>query len=227
MKINTQVKKRVFAPLTKHFALETDYVEINGERGVQELVSSPDLVRVADLDEYNGVLDMDAAHNSSAEVGEIELTLKIKEDAEGNPNADEVLVYLGLSEWSIKFAPQFQNSIIDYTDLIIGGTYGSETLDVIADLAKNGTSLTLTYIHATAEDSKAFTHKPTHKKFRHDGASDGDKRYPFPRAGSRDENTSIREIDNVAIVLDGFSGLELSVLAGTPVSFQIDTVYLK
>lgn len=227
MKLNTEVKKRVFAPLTKHFALETDYVEINGERGVQELVKDPRLIRVKDLDTHNGILDMDAAHNSSAEVGDIELTLEVKKNTEGVPVAEEVLVYLGLSENSIAFAPSFKNDSIDYTDLKIGGTYGTDTLNVIADLAKNGTSLTLTYIHATAGDPKAFTHKPTHKKFRHDGASDGDFRYPFPRAGRRDENTNIREIDNVAIVLDGFSGLEISVLGGVPIAFQIDTVFLK
>lgn len=228
--IFSEVKQRIYAPLTKYLAIETDYVLVGGEKGPQKLTADPKLWRIAELDKVNGVLDMDMAHNSSAEIGDIELTLKIKQiegDVAGEftPAASEVLVYLGLNELSIPVAPLHKT--IDYKDLVVGGTYGAETLDVIADLAKNGSSLTLTYIHASSDETKAFTHKPTHKQFNHDGTSAGDKRYPFPRAGRMDENTSIREIDNVAIVLDGFSGLELSVLDGAPLELQIDTIFKK
>lgn len=216
--------KRIYAPITKDLCITTPYAYVNGKRSYLPMQENEvELIEEVRKAGFEVDFDQSLISNSKghAEDGQLELTLSI-EDIVDNPAKINVL--LGVDDNSIGVFPVSTDIA---PELTIGGTYGTDTLKVIAALSRSGTAFRINGMHIDADDNKHFTAKMIERQYKHDGSSAGDKNHLYPKAQASDEQTTIRTIQNMEVILDGFGYLEIPVYKGVEANLTLDTTYIK
>ena len=214
------VMYRLHAPLIEGWCMATDYVRRNGKRSFQP-VHEVKVRRIEDLAEVNGILEINEAFGTEGEEGVINLILEPIKDDGGNVPANAI-AYVGASNASLGI---FKESVeAAHKSVRVGGSFGANTLNVIAQLALSGKCLKLDSAHFTA-DSSFFASQMLYEKFKHDGSSNGSERRLYPNASDRTENTGIKVMPNLNVTLDGTSYLKIPV--GGAAKIQFKTTFLK
>lgn len=218
--------KRIYTPVTQDLCITTPYAVIDGKvsyspmpRGKHETELIEDVKKVGGIVDTNySLLSKQKGHT---EEGQIELTVMLPDSPE-LPNRG--VVKLGVYKNSLKLFPTSPTST---DNLTISGTFGAATLDIIAQLAERGSALIIKGMHIDCDDQKHFTGKMVERQFSHDGSSAGDKNHLYPKPSARDEQTTIRSMENMDVYLDGFGYLEIPVHKGVEVNMTIATTYVK
>ncbi|BDS12994.1 hypothetical protein [Aureispira anguillae] len=235
---------RIYTPISADLCVPTPHVMIRGKLSYMPL---PDDVPaeyelITDVEELGGIVDKkyslisNSSEKGHEEEGRLELILGVKpniaqvgkvgEDGytEAETHPAKIMVKVGLDGDSLQIFP---SSTAISNSLVIDGTYGKDTLEVIAKLARNGSYLKIDGMHIDADDDKHFTAKMVERRFSHDGTSAGDKNHLYPKALASDEQTTIRTIEKMNTFLDGFVYLEIPVYQGVGVNMTLETVYVK
>ncbi|WMX15286.1 hypothetical protein [Aureispira sp. CCB-E] len=217
---------RIYTPFTADLCIATPHAKVNGKLSYLPLAEgSSEIELITDVEAAGGIVDPNYSLISSqkghSEEGQIELTLLIPDVAE-NPN--KALVRLGVDSESL---PIFKVDTAQHDKLVVSGTFDEDTLRVFAKLARSGSSLRINGIHFDADDDKHFTGRMTERQFSHDGTSAGDHNIWYPTSDSKDEQTTIRKVQDLDIYLDGFGFLEIPLYKGVEVRMLIKTTYIK
>lgn len=218
--------KRIYTPISADSCMTTPYAMVNGKKSYMPLPEGAFEVELTStVLDAGGLVDPNYSLVSSqkghSEEGQIELTLLLPEK-ETNPL--KTVVRLGVDGESL---PIFGVSTVQNEALEVSGTFGEETLSVLAGLARSGTALKVNGAHFDADDDKHFTGRMTERQFSHDGTSAGDKNILYPKSMADDQQTTIRVISNLDTYLDGFGFLEIPLYKGVEVRIILDTTYVK
>jgi hypothetical protein len=217
---------RIYTPITKDLCIATPYAKKKGKISFDPLPEgNAEIELIEDVEENGGIVDANysivANRKGHSEEGEISLTILLPDVAE---NAAKTTVLIGVDADSL---PIFGLSTAVDGKLEIGGTFGADTLKVLAGLTRRGTGLRIDGVHVDADDDKHFTSRMVERQFSHDGNSAGDKPHIYPKSDSKDQQTTIRSIEGMNTYLDGFAFLQMSVHKGIAVNMTIQTTYLK
>ena len=224
--IDTRVQ-RIYTPITKDQCITTPWAYINGKVSFKPLEKEDESVElIEDVQKSKlGVVDNDyslfAGQKGHAENGQLELTLMLSNET-GSPAKG--IVKLGVDGASM---PIFPSGTESTEQVIVGGTFGDKTMEVIARLAERGSYLKINGMHIDADDNKHFTSKMIERQFNHDGSSAGDTNILYPRSQANHEQTTIRAINSLDVYLDGFGYVEIPVYKGIEVNITLDTTYVK
>lgn len=218
---------RIYTPISQDICVATPHAMVNGKTSYLPLPEDTPLEweLISDVEEAGGIVDPNYSLVSSqkghSEEGQIELTVFLPE-AEGNPAKSTL--YIGIDDKSLPIfgLPEGVNKPFK-----ISGTFGENTLNVVASLARSGTSLRINGIHVDADDDKHFTGRVKERQFSHDGTSTGDKNHTYPKSDSKDQQTTIRALTALNSYLDGFGFLEMPIYKGIAVNMTLDTTYIK
>ena len=227
MKVLDARVQRIYTPITKDLVITTPWAYVNGKVSYKPLEAEEFSVEtMEDVKKSKmGVVDSDysliAGQKGHSENGQLELTLIIPDEA-ANPNKGHVK--LGVDANSL---PIFPSGSVSTEQLVVGGSFGEKTLEVIARLADKGSYLRINGMHIDADDNKHFTSKMIERQYNHDGSSAGDTNILYPRAQANHEQTTIRQIPNMDVYLDGFGYIEIPVYKGIEVNLTLDTTYVK
>ncbi|BDS12384.1 hypothetical protein [Aureispira anguillae] len=224
--------KRIYAPFTTDLCMATPWAYVDSKLSYRPL--TPGTVEqelITDVQKAGGIVDHNysilAQSKEMAEQGQLELTLMLSDekDAEGNFRYQaKEMVRVGINRQSMDIFPSDPSFP---TGLVVGGTFGEETLDIIARLAREGKSLTINGMHIDADDDKHFTAKMIERQFKHDGSSLGDKNILYPKSLASDEQTTIRVIADINVKLDGFGYLEIPIYRGIGANLTLDTTFAR
>jgi len=235
MKPMNQVK-RIYAPITKSLCIATPYAYVNGKQSYLPLENKAQIEIIEEVQKAGLPVEDDMSllygKGGALEHGQIELVLSIYEDGfntDGEEDADatyaaKVDAMVGVDGDSLGIFP---SSTAQHADLKIGGTFGEDTLKVIASLAREGEYLKINGMHIDADDNKHFTAKMVEQQYRHDGSSAGDKNILYPKALASDEQTTIRTINDLDVYLDGYNFLEIPIYKGADANLTLDTTFKK
>jgi len=219
--------QRIYSPITKDICVSTPWAKVNGKVSYLPMEKGQvDVELIEDVEKSSvGIVDSNysliAGQKGHAENGQLELTLLLEDVAE---NAAKGVVKVGVDSSSLQIFPNGTESV---TGLTVGGTFGTETLKVIARLADGGSFLKINGMHIDADDNKHFTSKMIERQYNHDGSSSGDVNHLYPKAQASDEQTTIRSIESMNVFLDGCGYLEIPVHKGVEVNLTLDTTYVK
>jgi len=220
---------RIYTPITQDLCVATPNVKINGKPSYSPMPKDSPLEweLISDVEEEGGIVDHNYSLISSqkghSEEGQIELTVLLPDT--GDMPA-KTMLKLGVDGDSLPIFGEGETTTIDKR-LQISGTFGAETLTVLAALARRGTALRINGIHFDADDPKHFTGRVKERQFAHDGTSTGDKNHNYPKSDSKDQQTTIRSLTALNSYLDGFAFLEMPIYKGIEVNMTIDTTYFK
>lgn len=217
---------RIYTPITADLCIATPHAKVKGKNSYAPLPEgSAEIELITDVEEMGGIVDPNysivANRKGHSEEGEISLTILLPDVGE---NAAKSTVLIGVDANSL---PIFGLSTVVDSKLEIGGTFGAETLAVLAGLARRGTGLRIDGIHVDADDDKHFASRIIERQFSHDGTSAGDKPHIYPKSDSKDQQTTIRTLIGMNTYLDGFAFLQMPVHKGIAVNMTIQTTYLK
>lgn len=216
--------KRIYTPISADSCITTPYVMIQGKKSYMPL-GGFEVELISEVLEMGGLVDPNYSLVSSqkghSEAGQIELTLKLPDVAE---NPAKTVMRIGVYEKSLPIfgVPTEQDDAVE-----VSGTFGENTLAIIAGLANRGTALKINGAHFDADDDKHFTGRMTERQFSHDGTSAGDNNILYPKSMADDQQTTIRIISDLDIYLDGFGYLEIPLYKGVEVRIILDTTYIK
>lgn len=91
----------------------------------------------------------------------------------------------------------------------IGGTYGERTVDALNFGARHG-GLLIKEWHCDADNDKAFCAPIFHRQYGPSGIQGGGTtKYTYPKASRRDEQTTIRALEKIRALMNGYSTLEV------------------
>ncbi|WMX12404.1 hypothetical protein [Aureispira sp. CCB-E] len=218
---------RIYTPITAELCVATPNAMINGKKSYMPMPADAPLEweLISEVEAEGGIVDANYSLISSqkghSEEGQIELTVLMPNVAE-NPAKTDLL--LGVNADSL---PIFGVDTTPHNKLEVSGTFGADTLNIIADLAKRGTALRINGIHVDADDDKHFTGRVVERQFAHDGTSTGDNNHVYPKSDSKDQQTTIRTLTGINAYLDGFSFLKMPIYKGVAVNMTIETTYIK
>jgi hypothetical protein len=217
---------RIYTPITADLCIATPHAKVNGKLSYLPLAEgTAEIELITDVEAMGGIVDANYSLISSqkghSEEGQIELTLKLPDTAE---NPAKTVVRLGLYDASL---PIFGVTTGQDDALEVSGTFDEKTLLILAGLANRGSALRINAIHFDADDDKHFTGRMTERQFSHDGTSAGDRNILYPTSDAKDEQTTIRKVQNLETYLDGFGYLEIPLYKGVGVRMIINTTYIK
>jgi len=217
---------RIYTPISADLCIATPHAKVKGKISYTPLPEgTAEIELIEDVEAVGGIVDANysiiANRKGHSEEGEISLTIELP-DTDESPT--KLMVLLGVDEKSL---PIFGLPTAVDKRLVIGGTFGTETLTVLAGLARRGTGLRIDGVHVDADDDKHFSSRMIERQFSHDGNSAGDKPHIYPKSDSKDQQTTIRTIEGMNTYLDGFSFLQMPVHKGIAVNMTIQTTYLK
>ena len=216
---------RIYTPITADLCIATPHARVKGKISYAPLPEgAAEIELIEDVEEDGGIVDANysiiANRKGHSEEGDISLTILLPTSA----TKVKSTVLIGVDADSL---PIFGLSTAVDAKLEIGGTFGADTLAVLAGLARCGTGLRINGIHVDADDDKHFTSRMVERQFSHDGSSAGDTKHSYPKSDSKDQQTTIRSIEGMNVYLDGFSFLQMQVHKGIAVNMTIQTTFLK
>lgn len=218
---------RIYTPITANQCIATPYALIKGKTSYMPLPEDApaEVELISSVEESGGVVDykysLISSQKGHAEEGRIELIVELPE-GDGNPTKTNLL--LGVDKDSL---PIFGVNTTPLAALKIDGTFGANTLNIIAGLARSGTALRIDGMHFDADDDKHFTGRVKERQFSHDGTSQGDTPHNYPKSDSKDQQTTIRTISGLNAYLDGFAFLDIPLYRGVAVNMTLETTYIK
>lgn len=166
-------------------------------------------------------------HNSNTvrESGDIVLELEVPK----TETVEYLYAYIGISAnqaESISSYPMFEEMIEANSKLGIGGDFGQNTLDQLADLAKTA-PLEITKLGLDGEDDNFIKEKLVYSGKQSDGDRIGDTTFRFRQNDIYTENTNDRQMtlgvntDAGVVIIDGLRYLKVKVAKDSPVSLTI------
>lgn len=223
--MNTKTK-RIYAPISADSCMTTPHVMVNGRKSYMPLPEGTfEIELIQTVLDAGGIVDHDYSLLSSqkghSETGQVELTVLLPDVAE---NPAKTTIRIGVDADSL---PIFGVETAQDDKLTVNGTFGANTLTVLAKLARSGTAFQINGIHFDADDDKHFTGRMTNRQFSHDGTSAGDKNILYPKSMADDQQTTIRVLSDLNLYYDGFGFLEMPLYKGVEVRMILDTTYIK
>lgn len=225
--------KRIYAPFTKDLCMATPWAYVDGELSYRPL--APGTVEqelITDVQKAGGIVDPNYSilvqTQGVDEQGQLELTLKLSDDKKEDGSfvyPEKAMVKIGADADSPEIFPS--DAVGVFPGLQVGGTFGENTLTIIAQLARQGKHLIINGMHIDADNDKHFTAKMVERKFKHDGSSLGDRNILYPKSLASDEQTTIRVLGDINVQLDGFGYLEIPIYRGIGANLTLDTTFTK
>lgn len=221
--------KRIYTKITANQCITTPYAMVDGQVSYQplqpkgrfdiELTEDVRKNRGAILDDSYSLVSKEVAMGQLVENGQLEVTIKLPDVAD---NAAKTVAKLGLHAEAL---PHLLADGPQDTKLEIGGTFGDGSLEALGELTKLGV-LEMTGIHFDASSDDHYAAKMSIVKFEHDG-SFSKKALSYPQSMSNDEQTTIRQMTDFGVKLDGFTLVEMPIYKGVGVNLTIRTRYTR
>lgn len=225
--------KRIYAPFTKDLCMATPWAYVDGELSYRPLpAGTMEQELITDVKKAGAIVDYNYSilvkNDGDQETGQLELILKLSDEKKEDGTyeyPEKSMIKIGIDGDSAEIFPGENADFLQ--GLSIGGTFGSNTLGIIAQLARQGRHLVISGMHIDADNDKHFTAKMVERQFKHDGSSLGDRNILYPKSLASDEQTTIRVLSDVNIKLDGFGYLEVPVYRGIGANLTLDTIFDK
>ena len=241
-------KIRVYFPLGSEYYMESPWVEINGRRAFDPVNGQPSM-KLADVvkqAEQKGTAVIDCEMSLSScytpgkatatsaskmsygigyeeEKSQIALTIALADG--GLPGCARV----GLADAALNLG--IFGGVANAENLTVGGTYGTETLNVIGKLAMFG-FLKFSKVHVEATDDVFFADDPTLDSFSHTKECYS-RNVHYPLATAEDDNTNIRTLDEqyladkaIDLTMNGKNFLKLPIPAGSGANITLYTHFV-
>jgi len=225
--------KRIYAPFTKDLCMASPWAYVDGELSYRPLpAGTVEQELITDVKKAGAIIDYNYSilvqNEGNQETGQLELTLELsaeKKDDDTFLYPEKSMIKIGIDGDSAEIFPGENTDFL--VGLSIGGTFGANTLNIIAQLARQGNHLIINGLHIDADNDKHFTAKMVDRQFKHDGSSLGDRNILYPKSLASDEQTTIRVLNEVNIRLDGFGYLEVPIYRGIGANLTLDTTFVK
>jgi hypothetical protein len=225
--------KRIYAPFTKDLCMATPWAYVDGELSYRPLpAGTMEQELITDVKKAGAIVDYNYSilvkNDGDKETGQLELTLELSADKKEDGTfkyPEKSMIRIGIDGDSAEIFPGENADFL--VGLSIGGTFGANTLGIIAQLARQGRHLVINGMHIDADNDKHFTAKMVDRQFKHDGSSLGDRNILYPKSLASDEQTTIRVLGDVNVKLDGFGYLEVPVYRGIGANLTLDTTFVK
>jgi hypothetical protein len=225
--------KRIYAPFTKDLCMATPWAYVDGELSYRPLpAGTMEQELITDVKKAGAIVDYNYSilvkNDGDKETGQLELTLELSAEKKEDGTfkyPEKSMIRIGIDGDSAEIFPGENADFL--VGLSIGGTFGANTLGIIAQLARQGRHLVINGMHIDADNDKHFTAKMVDRQFKHDGSSLGDRNILYPKSLASDEQTTIRVLGDVNVKLDGFGYLEVPVYRGIGANLTLDTTFVK
>jgi hypothetical protein len=225
--------KRIYAPFTKDLCMATPWAYVDGELSYRPLpAGTMEQELITDVKKAGAIVDYNYSilvkNEGDKETGQLELTLELSAEKKEDGTfkyPEKAMIKIGIDGDSAEIFPGENADFL--VGLSISGTFGANTLGIIAQLARQGRHLVINGMHIDADNDKHFTAKMVDRQFKHDGSSLGDRNILYPKSLASDEQTTIRVLGDVNVKLDGFSYLEVPVYRGIGANLTLDTTFVK
>lgn len=225
--------QRIYTRITQELAIPTDNAYVDGKISNIPLESgdyTPE--SVSDLEKGGYIIDdsysLLATRKAQVKKGHYEFRFLLPDtkDQDGNfLHPEKGVVKIGVADGSLVLDGSGFASVEGLE--VSGGEYGASTLDVIAQLAREGSYFKIDAMYLDADDDRHYNSKMVERHWEHDGTSGAERNIFYPKASSNDNQTSIRSMADFNTYLDGFSYLEMPVRRGIGVNVTISTEYAK
>lgn len=225
--------KRIYAPFTKDLCMASPWAYVDGELSYRPLpAGTVEQELITDVQKAGGIVDPNYSilvqNEANNEQGQLELTLLLSDEKKEDGTykyPEKAMVKIGIDGDSAEIFPGENADFL--VGLVIGGTFGPNSLGIIAQLARQGKHLTINGMHIDADNDKHFTAKMVDRQFKHDGSSMGDRNILYPKSLASDEQTTIRVLGDINVKLDGFGYLEVPIYRGIGANLTLDTTFNK
>lgn len=221
---------RIYAPISDDFAISTDYIRT--KKGDQPAEMEPHLERISTLIELGYPVDPKYRFQSMNGQAGDEETFELNVDFLLPDTKDETGNYLYEAKGYVYIGSTSDGMIVAYeaahtTGVEIGGKFGKETLNAISQFAAIGAYLRIDAIHVDAGSDDAFKEDMTYTRKKINGDSKGDTSIPFKKSLAGDNQLTIRTMNNLDIILDGFSYVKVPLFRGIPVNFTLSGGFMR